>query len=977
MGDNYNFAQKIGFNKNSLSNLQKRKGRLINKDYVNILHKLLILKDIRKLNPFENDMFNRSLIISRKVKQNTVDKWLSSFENDTEDVHKMFARDRYLQLREEERKLSGLSHKQKYGKMKDIRREIDRISVKTYDPNKLYSGTAVFRIAFKRKDDLFIKYRTVNITFRDESVAGISTKITNEMREIVGSDFYLDFNNVLYIRNVSGDLGFILDSLYKNSVDLKSYRVNSSNKIKSYSHKNLCEEYTRLTDKYKKGCFPVFLYIFLIHRKSKKRVYKEVPVHMIKDKGYTIKEVEEILQNLDVSYYMYDSFFKKISSFSSKKKKYYCLRFIIANNHIYPVIDLSSIKEIKDKTNLKYVKFEQLKHDFDRQIDNGIIPVPHLIINNKVISYDDKKGYDDETIKAWNICDILGKEREDKLHAILWDQRYKFPASCLNMETECLVRKNRIDLTEKIFKEHNGDWTKLDICKQFSSILINKKSWASFGPECTIKKFTGIKSGHDWYFGRIFHPHFTNTTMFSGETLKMAVDKNIKVDIKYELKHSFSKHSDIGHIISSIYRLVGPEAKDAVNYFIGMLNKKSVKYTKQSIVGKSDAERLVVSDKDIVINKYRDLYVASKEKNRRIRINYNMIYLQILDYAKRMTFENVLKYNAFGSMADCVYVPGKVTKLKDKKDCELGELGIESYQDVPCSIYNTEHTFESDMIVTSLKKGNCHNVIGNAGTGKSYYCLKNYDGYIRTSYTNAACVRIKGDKTITRMFGIDNSKDLEKWRGSKIFVDEVYCVPIYFMYIFYILHTYYNVHFVFAGDPNQLLMDMDKGTSTYNTLKEIVRILCSKTVILKKQWRFTDKLKDIIKPVGTDMTKLKKIRESDIELDLNNRHIVWYNKKRREINRLYRKLSKHPDAPYIATKTTKNYAKNEFFKYKDIKNKKMSNFELAFAFTVYKTQGLTIKKRIYIHEADVYCDRAKYVAVSRGVKYDNVINVVN
>jgi hypothetical protein len=545
---------------------------------------------------------------------------------------------------------------------------------------------------------------------------------------------------------------------------------------------------------------------------------------------------------------------------------------------------------------------------------------------------------------------------------------------------------------------YTGDVKSYDVKKQYSSIIIRSDiKWSSFSPLAYFTVYTGGEIvDNDLYHVHSKHWMIRGDTFMYGINLRI-LKRKIKIDIKHVLRHSHAKYSTTSSVIKELIDVVGADMmKDPINHFVGMLNKTHRDEFETSLVSnKKEAKYLQYSEPNLYsLRKYKEhmpYYVCTYMKRSKLYLNYRFIYMRVIDEARTQMILKACEIgnSVVGCKTDALIVKAeKKVKAGKKAEVGLGEFYLEKgkfeYR------YNPPITSKYNIRGKEPPKGTCDLVTGIcAGTGKSYHLrnkvipfIKDEDLYV-SSYTNKArnIVNKKPEQkvkytprvghTIAKLFGMPSrfdDIDYETFRGSTIVVDEVYCTPIEYIYIFWILHHYYEVHFIFAGDEHQKIMDMTKGSSTYG---ELVRIIDS--LVLNRRHLTTNRRYDseeyfeLVKQLGRFNFK-KYFKTKPFRVGKNIRHICVTNKKRREILEAYKDFKDLPDAPYSALSNTPKYARNELYTLEEIKknNWKRSDFRLAYAMTDYIAQGDTFKDvEIVIHELEKMNTRGKYVAMSR------------
>ncbi len=226
-----------------------------------------------------------------------------------------------------------------------------------------------------------------------------------------------------------------------------------------------------------------------------------------------------------------------------------------------------------------------------------------------------------------------------------------------------------------------------------------------------------------------------------------------------------------------------------------------------------------------------------------------------------------------------------------------------------------------------------------------------------------------------------------------------------------------DIKFILAGDYEQLLPVNDRiGKFNYKNCWCLNELVDGNRIQLTKCRRSDDTLFNMLLPENID-----KITASTFNNKFTDRHITFTNKKRIEINQImmdkkskniqYIELEKLryddnsqrvkliPNTPVIARKNCKelDIFNNEMFIIKNIKYEKQiiiisddddkvvdihfddfqKLFYVAYAITIYKSQGSTFDYEYSIHEFNhpLFDNRLKYVSLSRATLIEN-INII-
>jgi hypothetical protein len=218
-----------------------------------------------------------------------------------------------------------------------------------------------------------------------------------------------------------------------------------------------------------------------------------------------------------------------------------------------------------------------------------------------------------------------------------------------------------------------------------------------------------------------------------------------------------------------------------------------------------------------------------------------------------------------------------------------------------------------------------------------------------------------------------------------IIVDEIFALPVTFLYILYQLPAIkYG-----AGDHNQMVFDLfsDEG-DLFDQYQEVISAMFPTRIMLTEIHRFDQKMQEVLKDPGCPSYNLVQRVTLKDSIDPSFIHITLSNRKRHEILKAYRErgFDTLPDAPYMARKRDDRLGifNGTVCKYKDIAARDLDKFELAYAITNTKAQGSEYDTKVVIHEWDgmLFHDgtgpkRILYTALGRAKSYDRMFLAVN
>ena len=337
--------------------------------------------------------------------------------------------------------------------------------------------------------------------------------------------------------------------------------------------------------------------------------------------------------------------------------------------------------------------------------------------------------------------------------------------------------------------------------------------------------------------------------------------------------------------------------------------------------------------------------------------------------------------------------------------------------------WNTQYDYdlpvqdEANRIVESNKS---YHIDGRAGTGKSFLVnaiiskLKTDNKkYLAFSPTNKGARIIGGNTIHSVYFKYQNSKKklFQIIEGiDYIFIDEVSMMVKEFYQLFTLIkRTFKSIKFIIAGDFGQLPPVKDSWTGDYEN-SPAMNLLCDGNKIkLMTCRRADDKLYNLcLNPVSVDISQYK-------VTELTYLNIAYTHKTRRTVNTrcMERFINENKcdtinlemdkfnpktqdvklavGMPVIAHTTNKKLRilNSQTFKIQSINEDKMEIvngeesisiktkdfhkfFYIGFCLTIHASQGETFDKKYTIYDWNKLCEKAKYVALSRGTKIENI-----
>ena len=313
---------------------------------------------------------------------------------------------------------------------------------------------------------------------------------------------------------------------------------------------------------------------------------------------------------------------------------------------------------------------------------------------------------------------------------------------------------------------------------------------------------------------------------------------------------------------------------------------------------------------------------------------------------------------------------------------------------------------------------------GRAGTGKTYLVNKVIDelkarGKICKGFspTNKGARLIGGNTIHSLYFKFKSNKKglfrmIEKEKLEYIFIDEVSMMIKDFYQLFILIkRAFNNIKFIIAGDYGQLPPVKDNWSGDYENSPAMFNLCDGNKINLTTCRRADNELYNLCYDVNSiDIKRFKPTEKTYLNIAYTHRTRININRECMErylSNNVNQSVSIPKDKenpktqdvyltkgmPIIAHKTDKNKnilnsqtftitnITNEIIKYKDDKteyslsvNEFHKYFYLGFCITIHASQGETFntKYTIYDWEITPFCNKAKYVAMSRSTDINNI-----
>ena len=354
----------------------------------------------------------------------------------------------------------------------------------------------------------------------------------------------------------------------------------------------------------------------------------------------------------------------------------------------------------------------------------------------------------------------------------------------------------------------------------------------------------------------------------------------------------------------------------------------------------------------------KTLYTYGSKKNTLIKATNLPMAIQVCDQAniklfqlqKEMETENsVVLYRNTDNVI--VGYPNKYEYNEVKKKMKpTNEPGGYSEKEVPSDgykIYYPEKTYEQrryhfrhhmkvwedlpyndsddwlDIISEMVEKGGGQ-LLGRAGTGKSYVCIEGMKTLEKIgirckalAFTNKATIQLKGS-TIHKFMAIDKDGKLNvQWARKQssnidvILIDEISMISQDLWKMLAEFKSYTGIKFILIGDYRQLPpVDDRMGTWEDYFNHPTIMYLCNNVRCeLNQMKRYDIKLWDLLEDVWenkvwTDKTQefVENTKKATIDDMINNKNVCYLNKTRKKINEMVQNKIKPDDAilvPYI------------------------------------------------------------------------------
>jgi len=245
--------------------------------------------------------------------------------------------------------------------------------------------------------------------------------------------------------------------------------------------------------------------------------------------------------------------------------------------------------------------------------------------------------------------------------------------------------------------------------------------------------------------------------------------------------------------------------------------------------------------------------------------------------------------------------------LKDVGD-ERGEFQRQVHHNYETQEWKKNYDYgDSDLWIDIIshfveKKGGM--LLGRAGTGKSYVCIKGMEALAKMgvrckalAFTNKATIQLQGE-TIHHFFRIDKNGKLNiKWAKEQskfydvIFIDEISMIGSDLWKILSEFKYYSGITFILVGDYRQLppVKDLLLGSGDWFNHSTIKHLANYNQIELTEMKRYDIKLWNLLEDIWENNVKnsenfLNNVTTRTIQELVDSKNICYSNKTRRTIN---------------------------------------------------------------------------------------------
>lgn len=538
--------------------------------------------------------------------------------------------------------------------------------------------------------------------------------------------------------------------------------------------------------------------------------------------------------------------------------------------------------------------------------------------------------------------------------------------------------------------------------------------------------------------GNQYHQLNIGTSWWDHEQIKYLLKNKLIIvnQIKYHLPaYSYVNADLIRRVIEIIYRLDLPDqfVKKAVNLTVGWFGKTKNNKKSMFLTTSLEASECLLDD-DTTVSKFEELYAVQTKKLQERPINHRLWWGSVVNHGNLKLHEMINelvgpKSEVIAIKTDAIILTNALsnsyTKKPEKTELEtVGHIYVNHNPQLTMRIikrpilpYEPLKSIEWNSQTNEDRLQSF--ITGMAGCGKSYTVLHSFIPvlesnnltYVTTAYSYKCIDELlqKGYKQantflINLLLGHTQSDNLTKIaeRYKYIIVDEYLCIQKDHMALLYRLFKL-GVKFIFMGENSQL-EQIDKNPIEYSELS-FFREMCAYQkyeLPYNPNGRYDKQLYDTLvhlKKTG----ELKIPTVSHMPAFTNSITLAYLNN---SINNLHNQVQLHTKGPYYELANIKipplspvicvtnnllayNIWNSKRFTLKTWNDKQVQlcsavltvkefndNFKPAYAMTVHKAQGSTIKEPLIVWIDKLWEKRMLYTALSRATCYSN-ITVVN
>lgn len=574
---------------------------------------------------------------------------------------------------------------------------------------------------------------------------------------------------------------------------------------------------------------------------------------------------------------------------------------------------------------------EHLHFNNSGQLDSIIDHRGNMYVENN--DYDTRKSICEQMMKYYNIHDF---QWSNQGYTSLANSLFKMmngyiPESSFNNKTrEILDRFYPRALQWCSFGDIPEGLVNIDISKQFPSILINNSvNFPHYTMHEVFEKFNGteceLDNNGEFLIDEFMIQKFGRKIPIESDVYHISLIKYLidelgmpLSNIKYKLiaKHEIEADTFKKFMLCLFNNFPEAHAKKLANSFIGDLGRK---YDKTDY-GFSCTElqtcqdvwtQALADDKNIMINKFDDMYLVREQKIERIlsdhtSINRFVISCSILQCLQCLNANWTPQSEVFSINTDGFFMTNPKHRYRNKADVNftvknIGKAFItNSKADHFVKRYRDKFDINDFKDVIS-KTGEIY--FGMPGCGKSWRLCKliyeNRDKCIVLSHTNRAVSNIKNilqaNHKLTleevnkichtfESFFYDNVRGIDDLKDKIVYVDEYTMTPNRYMTSLYQAFTKHDITVIMSGDNNQCDPINKNGLLHYDYFNDSISVseMCPRIAEMKYiegSTRYDKETKTIL----DNFLKYKNLRHKFKPFGEYYKNICYTNKTRRRV----------------------------------------------------------------------------------------------